>query len=136
MLIHWQSHQEYLNFLHETNVNLDSSQRTRLIPAFISIREKLRMLNLVVAPVSIPMPPYGHKVLSHSKSDISDSFGKRHFSDPDARWRWDSVRAIVSLREPKTIHPDISVRNICLGSVHDNYCCLRALKGVGHPPFY
>ena len=30
MLVHWQSHQEYLNFLHETKVHLDSSQRTRL----------------------------------------------------------------------------------------------------------
>ncbi|EOS40109.1 hypothetical protein C808_01080 [Lachnospiraceae bacterium M18-1] len=30
MLIHWQFHQEYLHFLHETKIHLDSSQRTRL----------------------------------------------------------------------------------------------------------
>ncbi len=46
MLIHWQSHQEYLNFLHETKVHLDSSQRTRLRPEFGSVREKLRLLDL------------------------------------------------------------------------------------------
>ena len=38
MLIHWQSHQEYLNFLHETKVHLDSSQRTRLLLEFGPVR--------------------------------------------------------------------------------------------------
>ena len=46
MLIHWQSHQEYLNFLHETKVHLDSSQRIRLQLEFGSVREKLRLLDL------------------------------------------------------------------------------------------
>ena len=46
MLIHWQSHQEYLFFLHETKVHLDSSQRTRLRLEFGAVREKLRLLNL------------------------------------------------------------------------------------------
>lgn len=46
MLIHWQSHQEYLYFLHETKVHLDSSQRTRLHLEFASAREKLRLLDL------------------------------------------------------------------------------------------
>ena len=46
MLIHWQSHQDYLNFLHETKVHLDSSQRTRLLLGFGPVREKLRLLNL------------------------------------------------------------------------------------------
>ena len=46
MLIHWQSHQEYLNFLHETKVHLNSSQRTRLLLEFGSAREKLRLLDL------------------------------------------------------------------------------------------
>ncbi len=46
MLIHWQSHQEYLNFLHETKIHLDSSQRTRLHLEFQAVREKLRLLNL------------------------------------------------------------------------------------------
>lgn len=46
MLIHWQSHQEYLFFLHETKVHLDSSQRTRLRLEFGTVWEKLRMLNL------------------------------------------------------------------------------------------
>ena len=46
MLIHWQSHQEYLHFLHETKVHLDSSQRTRLRLEFGPVREKLRLLDL------------------------------------------------------------------------------------------
>ena len=46
MLIHWQSHQEYLHSLHETKVHLDSTQRTRLSLEFGAAREKLRMLNL------------------------------------------------------------------------------------------
>lgn len=46
MLIHWQSHQEYLAFLHETKVHLDSSQRIRLHSEFAAVREKLRILNL------------------------------------------------------------------------------------------
>ncbi len=46
MLIHWQSHQEYLTFLHETKVHPDSSQRTRLLLEFGPVRKKLRLLNL------------------------------------------------------------------------------------------
>lgn len=46
MLIHWQSHQEYLGFLHETKVHLDSSQRTRLRLEFWDSREKMRMPDL------------------------------------------------------------------------------------------
>lgn len=46
MLIHWQSHQEYLYFLHETKVHLDSSQRTRLHLEFDSVRKKLCLLDL------------------------------------------------------------------------------------------
>lgn len=46
MLIHWQSHQEYLYFLHETKVHLDSSQRTRLHLEFDPLRRKLCLLDL------------------------------------------------------------------------------------------
>lgn len=46
MLVHWQSHQEYLDFLHETKIHLDSSQRTRLHLEFGSVRKKLRLLDL------------------------------------------------------------------------------------------
>ena len=46
MLVHWQSHQEYLNFLHETKVHLDSSQRARLRLEFGAVRDKLRLLDL------------------------------------------------------------------------------------------
>ena len=46
MLIHWQSHQEYLYFLHETKVHLDSSQRTRLHLEFGAVQEKLKLLDL------------------------------------------------------------------------------------------
>lgn len=46
MLIHRQSHQEYLFFLHETKVHLDSSQCTKLRLEFGAVREKLRLLDL------------------------------------------------------------------------------------------
>lgn len=46
MLNNWQSHQEYLTFLHEAKIHFDSSQRTRLSTELASIREKLRLLNL------------------------------------------------------------------------------------------
>ena len=61
MLIHWQSHQEYLNFLHETKVHLDSSQRTRLQLAFGPVRDKLRLLDLdpVMGYLSAFYPPVG-----------------------------------------------------------------------------
>ena len=61
MLIHWQSHQEYLNFLHETKVHLDSSQRTRLHLGFGPVREKLRLLDLdpVMGYLSAFYPPVG-----------------------------------------------------------------------------
>ena len=326
MLVHWQSHQEYLNFLHETKVHLDSSQRTRLQLAFGPVRDKLRLLDLdpvmgylsafyppvgrpaknqvqiirslilmallgftsltawVVelttdsllavligcTPDSLPPPgsyfdlmdrlwtqpeasqrtgrkdlfpkdkngkpskkpgkgkklpnkhsgitdklaayaldhtefpfhyeerlqqvfrlaallpslkdglipqdgvtlsgdgtcvhshasPYGHKVCSCAEKGIPGCPCKRHFSDPDAHWGWDSdeevfyfghtlymlcshnaearvdlplhirfldarrhdsVSAIVSLREFRTINPDIPVRDVCLDSAHDNY---------------
>lgn len=326
MLVHWQSHQEYLNFLHETKVHLDSSQRTRLHFEFGSVRKKLRLLDLdpvmeylsafyspigrpaknqvqIIrslilmlmlgftsltawlqklradsllaafigsAPGSLPslgsyfglmdrlwtqpqalqktgrkdlfpkdknskpskkpgkgrklpnkhsgitdtitayaleheefpfhyeqrlqqvfrlaaiLPsrgdglipadgltlsgdgtcvhshasPYGHKVCKCVENGTAHCSCKRHFSDPDAHWGWDSdeetfyfghtlymlcfhnakigidlplhirfldarrhdsVSAIVSLREFKTINPDIPVKNLCLDSAHDNY---------------
>ena len=46
MLIQWQSHREYLHFVHEAKVHMDSSQRTRLHLEFGAAREKLRILNL------------------------------------------------------------------------------------------
>lgn len=46
MLKHWQSHQEYLFFLHEAKVNFDSSLRKRLSTELACSREKLRLLNL------------------------------------------------------------------------------------------
>ena len=46
MLVHWQSHQDYLYFLRETKVHLDSSQRTRLQLEFGPVRDKLRLLDL------------------------------------------------------------------------------------------
>lgn len=104
--------------------------------------------------------PYGHKVCKCSQNGIHSCSCKRHFSDPDAHWGWDSdeevfyfghtlymlcshnadigidlplhirfldarrhdsVSAIISLREFRTINPDIPVRDICLDSAHDNY---------------
>ena len=103
--------------------------------------------------------PYGHKVCKCMENGITGCSCKRHFSDPDARWGWDSdeevyyfghtlymlcshnaqtgvdlplhirfldarrhdsVSAIVSLREFRSVNPDIPVRNICLDSAHDN----------------
>ncbi len=59
MLIPRQFHQEYLNFLHETKVHLDSSQRTRLRLRFGPVREKLRLLDLdsVTGYLSAFYPP-------------------------------------------------------------------------------
>ena len=104
--------------------------------------------------------PYGHKVCNCMENGISHCSCKRHFSDPDAHWGWDSdeevfyfdhtlymlcshnarygvdlpphirfldarrndsVSAIVSLREFRTLNPDIPVRDICLDVAHDNY---------------
>ncbi len=75
MLIHWQSHQEYLNFLHETKVHLDSSQRTRLQLEFQAVQDKLRLLNL--DPVmeyisfSIPIPGVPPKTRHRSSAPLS-----------------------------------------------------------------
>ncbi len=46
MLNHWQSHQEYLRFLHEAKISFDSSQRARLQSELAPSREKLRLLDL------------------------------------------------------------------------------------------
>ena len=46
MLVHWQSHQEYLNFLHETKIHFDSSQHARLHLEFEPVMEKLCLLDL------------------------------------------------------------------------------------------
>lgn len=46
MLTYWQSHQEYLFFLHEAKISFDSSQRLRLQTELAPIREKLRLLDL------------------------------------------------------------------------------------------
>lgn len=52
----WQSHQEYMHFLHEAKINFDSSQRIRLASEFAATREKLRLLNL--DPVMALLEPY------------------------------------------------------------------------------
>ena len=56
MLKNWQSHQEYLNSLHEAKIHFDSSQRSRLAGEFAAAREKLRLLNL--GPVMEFLAPY------------------------------------------------------------------------------
>ncbi len=105
-------------------------------------------------------PPYGHKVCDCLENGIIHCSCRRHFSDPDADWGWDSdmevfyfghtlymlcshnkdfgvdlplhirfvnarrhdsVTAIVSLHEFKSINPDIPVRDLCLDSANDNY---------------
>lgn len=72
MLIHWQSHQEYLNFLHEAKIHLDSSQRTRIDLEFGAIQKKLRMLNLDLVMeyflLSIPIlsDPLKNRCRSHT----------------------------------------------------------------------
>ena len=52
----WQSHQEYIHFLHEAKIHFDSSQRTRLTGEFAAAREKLCLLNL--DPVMALLEPY------------------------------------------------------------------------------
>lgn len=56
MLIYWQSHQEYLHFLHEAKISFDSSQRLRLQTELAPVREKLRLLNL--DPVMLYLEPF------------------------------------------------------------------------------
>lgn len=56
MLKHWQSHQEYLHFLHEAKIHFDSSQRKRLSSEFASARDKLRLLDL--DPVMVHLAPF------------------------------------------------------------------------------
>ena len=60
MLKHWQSHQEYLRFLHEAKVHFDSSQRKRLASEFASARDKLilsRLVDTFFSRISLTMPP-------------------------------------------------------------------------------
>lgn len=56
MLKHWQSHQEYLPFLHETKIHFDSSLRKRLSSKFASTRDQLRLLDL--DPVMTHLAPF------------------------------------------------------------------------------
>ena len=118
--------------------------------------------------------PYGHKVCKCSENADTHCSCKRHFSDPDADWGWDSdkevfyfghtlymlcshnsdigvdlplhirflnarrhdsVSAIVSLREFKSLSPDIPVRNLCLDSAHDNYATYRLCQKWDIRPF-
>lgn len=118
--------------------------------------------------------PYGHKVCKCMDNGIANCSCKRHFSDPDAHWGWDSqeevyyfghtlymlcfhntecgvdlplhirfldarrhdsVSAIVSLREFRTINPDIPVRDICLDSAHDNYATYGLCRNWKIRPF-
>ena len=46
MFLHWQTHQEYLSFLHEAKIHFDSSLRLRLRTELAASREKLRLLDL------------------------------------------------------------------------------------------
>ena len=62
----WQSHQDYIHFLHEAKIHFDSSQRTRLTREFAAAREKLRLLNLdpVMALLEPYYPPLGRPAIN------------------------------------------------------------------------
>ena len=118
--------------------------------------------------------PYGHKVCDCAEKGIPSCSCMRHYSDPDARWGWDSeencyffghtlymlsyhseifrtdlplhirfldarrhdsVSLIVTLREFRTLNPDIKIRNLCLDSAHDNYPTYNLCKAWGIRPF-
>lgn len=66
MIKNWQSHQEYLNFLHEAKIHFDSSQRARLTGGFAAAREKLRLLNLddVMELLEPYYPPPGRPAIN------------------------------------------------------------------------
>ncbi len=66
MLNYWQSHQEYLVFLHEAKVHSDGSQRIRLSTQLALAREKLRLLNLdPVMEYLLPLyPPFGRPAIN------------------------------------------------------------------------
>ena len=77
MLKHWQSHQEYLFFLHEAKVNFDSSLRKRLSSELTSAREKLRLLDL--DPVMELLAPFYSGTGRPAKKTAPDT----PFSGPD-----------------------------------------------------
>ena len=62
----WQSHQEYIHFLHDAKIHFDSSQRARLAGEFAAAREKLRLLNLdpVMALLQPYYPPLGRPAIN------------------------------------------------------------------------
>ena len=66
MIKNWQSHQEYLHFLHEAKVHFDYSQRTRLTGEFAAAREKRRLLNLdpVMELLQPYFPPFGRPAIN------------------------------------------------------------------------
>ena len=66
MIKNWQSHQEYLNFLHEAKIHFDSSQRARLAGECAAAREKLRLLNLdsVMELLEAYYPPLGRPAIN------------------------------------------------------------------------
>ena len=69
MLIHWQSHKEYLFFLHEQKIYFDSSQKLRLQSEFAAFREKLVLLNLDKAMEFLQQlyPPFGRPAVNQTQ---------------------------------------------------------------------
>jgi len=66
MIKNWQSHQDYLHFLHEAKVHFDTSQRAKLSGEFASAKEKLRILNLdpVMGLLEPYCPPIGRPAIN------------------------------------------------------------------------
>ena len=66
MIKNWQSHQDYLIFLHEAKIHFDSSQRSRLAGEFAVAREKLRLLNIdpVMGLLAPYYPPLGRPAIN------------------------------------------------------------------------
>lgn len=59
MLKNWQSHQDYLNFLHEAKIHFDSSQRVRLAGANGAVRWPAAKWMPARAGINAPNPHTG-----------------------------------------------------------------------------
>lgn len=111
MLVHWQSHQEHLHFLHETKVHLDSSQGTRLQLEFGPVRDKLRLLNLnpVMEYLSAFYPPVGRP--AKNQAQIIHSLilmvmlGSTGLTAWTQKLRADSLLAVLASCSPGSLPP-------------------------------
>ncbi len=107
MLIHWQSHQEYLNFLHETKVHLDSYRLLfktchrggfEAMPSIVSFRRNVGHAAILIILFSIFSLDY--PCLSIHPPTFRDHSGKSTWESvlPPPAWKFsaDSFNRFLS----------------------------------------